>query len=620
MAARQRSASLARTTTHNGGTSFHWTYCNSSNIVLAWGSPMMIASLCIAYYCSGHGYGHATRVSAFARHLRSLDPPPTIHIVSSAPRHVFNDCIDVGTVYRNADIDPVVIQPVAYRVDRRKSFDALKSFLSKKEILVRQEKQWLIDIGADCVLSDAAFLGCLAAHAARLPSVLVTNFTFDSVYSYLSTLYKDHNDEPISNEEIFPLVRQIYEGYRCADLLVRLPGFIPIPSFSAFPSLPSPSWTDQETNKLLPEILQHLNTPLSQLELNDAVPFCQTADNAGRPRYVMEAPLLVRAITTSPESVHTPGGRSRFLSCIGVPEHLHDPQKTKVLVVSFGGQVFRKPSSSLSSRNSTADSTPGSRTPPNSSTDHATSSCGESDANGAPISSSQCSSGRLTTPSHLYIPGAPPATKPDVNRQGPACTLMGADSFSKNGVAYAYFDALITASPLQEASDLDPKLLPDSSWIAIVCGVSRQQWGEGRPDDELPKNFFIAPNYVYMPDLTAIADVLLGKLVRSSFHGHQYVPHVLSRSQGYGTVSECVDSCTPFVYVPRPLFVEEHGLKEIGEWACAVEEAWFLGRDAKMKMREKGMLGMGVRVREKEGRALATDVTDWVRAWHDRLV
>ena len=60
-----------------------------------------------------------------------------------------------------------------------------------------------------------------------------------------------------------------------------------------------------------------------------------------------------------------------------------------------------------------------------------------------------------------------------------------------------------------------------------MCGVPKD-WGK-EDGEELPENFFVAPRDVYMPDLTAVADVLLGKL-------------------GYGTVSECVDACTPFVY------------------------------------------------------------------------
>ena len=112
----------------------------------------------------------------------------------------------------------------------------------------------------------------------------------------------------------------------------------------------------------------------------------------------------------------------------------------------------------------------------------------------------------------------------------------------------------------------DVRILPDESWIAIVCGVSKD-WGKEDGAEPLPDNFFVAPRDVFMPDLTAVADVLLGKL-------------------GYGTVSECVDACTPFVYVPRPLFIEEHGLRlfleregvgvelervkyEVSEWAEA---------------------------------------------------
>lgn len=114
--------------------------------------------LCFAYYCSGHGFGHATRVSAFARHILSLDESHTVHIVSSAPKRVFATSIALGAVYRNAEIDPVILQPLAYHVDRQKSIDVLENFLEKKEQKVEEEAQWLREIKADCVLSDAAFL------------------------------------------------------------------------------------------------------------------------------------------------------------------------------------------------------------------------------------------------------------------------------------------------------------------------------------------------------------------------------------------------------------------------------------------------------------------------------
>lgn len=62
---------------------------------------------------SSSGYGHATRVSAFATALLSLDEKPEIHVVSSAPTHVFSECISHGAHYRYAEVDPVISQPLA---------------------------------------------------------------------------------------------------------------------------------------------------------------------------------------------------------------------------------------------------------------------------------------------------------------------------------------------------------------------------------------------------------------------------------------------------------------------------------------------------------------------------
>jgi len=91
--------------------------------------------LCIAYYCSGHGiiafftlvptahcfceigYGHATRVSAFARYILAArtekEGKHIVHIVSSTPQRIFDDVWDLGAKYRHAEIDPVIVQPVA---------------------------------------------------------------------------------------------------------------------------------------------------------------------------------------------------------------------------------------------------------------------------------------------------------------------------------------------------------------------------------------------------------------------------------------------------------------------------------------------------------------------------
>ncbi|KAG7089308.1 hypothetical protein E1B28_011004 [Marasmius oreades] len=707
------------------------------------------------YYCSGHGYGHATRVSALASHLLRLPTQirPEVHIVSEASKHVFADSIALGAQYRYADwIDPVVVQPVAYRIDRQKSLDVLKAFISKKDVFVETERAWLVEIQARCVLSDAAFLGCLAAKAAGVPSILVTNFTFDSVYSYLSTTLIDAPMEPSSDGELLtellllpdvpipcssiePLVWQIHFGYRHADLLLLLPGQIPIPSFSTSPSLPSPDWVDLATHAFYADIVGAIDpgqlVQATEDEHDDQhhglggsndngipplyphIPFPQNTSlhtkslSGAIKRRVLCAPLLVRsptipscALDSMPQqtklSVYTPEGRARLLSNIGVPEHQHDPEKTKILVVSFGGQVFRKPASGRSTPRRFQCDRPSPKIKalvskivgliqmPDST----------SQTNGSPtlisatssgslsfrLSSSSGSSPRSFTPfdhrdinpdpklrslnlistspldasssgQAMWIPGAPsPAMVPSsVFWNSPLIPSLCDDDNDVDQIRTQVVPAMPASPKAQqsvwddneeaEEDSLMPCLLPDESWIAIVCGVSKEQWETdregGNGDGGLPENFYVAPKDVYMPDLTAAADVLLGKL-------------------GYGTVAECVDSKTPVVFVPRPLFIEEHGLKlllqesgvpdveltreeyEKGDWAAKVYEAWTKGKEGKRQKRveegsgasvdvldgesstKSGVLdvtvpGMiGIQRRQREGTELAMRIVQWV--------
>ena len=387
----------------------------------------------------------------------------------------------------------------------------------------------------------------LAAKEAGIPSILITNFSFDSVYSYLSTPLLDvapslHHtdslstvldiptDDPIPYSELAPLVEQIHAGYRCADLLVRLPGYIPIPSFFIQPSLPSFTWVDVKSQRMWPNIIDDMIAPQARYELHPCIPFSAVAQREKKQRSVVQAPLLVRP-PSSTLSVYTREGRSKLLSSIGVPSTLHDPGQTKVLIVSFGGQVFRKPSrpgTGTSSRSVSQEHTldldpkhPG----PNTKLKHKNGLGFDNITNqvfkdismtGASVNSdlhipspteyyldSPLTPTRLATPCHIWIPGAPPASKP-LAAQSPSVGVSVVHGTSAPDISNFTTEDL----------DFDiPRLLPDSSWVAIVCGVSKEQWASESQDKDLPEGFYVAPRDVYMPDLTAVGDVLLGKLV-----------------------------------------------------------------------------------------------------------
>lgn len=92
-----------------------------------------------------------------------------------------------------------------------------------------------------------------------------------------------------------------------------------------------------------------------------------------------------------------------------------------------------------------------------------------------------------------------------------------------------------------------------------------------------------------------------------------------------------MDACTPFVYVPRPLFIEEHGLRRLlnsegvgvelsrekyedGDWAESVQEAWERGKEKKAWKRRVGENGE----RRREGEGIAKELVGWVQEWKRR--
>jgi hypothetical protein len=376
----------------------------------------------------------------------------------------------------------------------------------------------------------------LAAHKARIPSVLITNFTFDSIYSLLSVSFLeqslsqhllansdnpiDHQPEhdiPIPEETLSPLVQQIFEGYRHADMLLILPGAIPIPSFSISPSLPATQWINPSSRRFEPEVVSHLIQDPHSYTLHSSVPFPPHHPNAPpipkpKLRSANFAPLLVRPPN---DDIYTPEGRSRLLSSLGIPKDLHDPA-TKILVVSFGGQVFHKPSRSRT------PSRP--ESPSRAHFEHEV----KLKSNDFTRELSQelkllCrvdgpgTSGQVFGSSHIFVPGAPaPAAMPSP-------TIPSFTTIPPTPILGEFSHGSTPAE--QENVDVRSLMLPDASWIAVVCGVAdSREWqirqrstgaagvtsGE---EDSLPEGFYIAPRDVYMPDLMAVADVLLGKLV-----------------------------------------------------------------------------------------------------------
>ncbi|CAA6671179.1 unnamed protein product [Spirodela intermedia] len=178
--------------------------------------------LVFAYYVTGHGFGHATRVVEVARHL--IAAGHVVHIVTGAPDFVFTSEIRSPNLHiRKVLLDCGSVQADALTVDRLASLEKYSqtAVLPRASILASEVK-WLKSINADLVVSDVVPIACRAASDAGIRSVCVTNFSWDFIYAeYVMDAGRHHRS----------IVWQIAEDYSHCEFLIRLPGYCPMPAF-----------------------------------------------------------------------------------------------------------------------------------------------------------------------------------------------------------------------------------------------------------------------------------------------------------------------------------------------------------------------------------------------------
>ncbi|POV96322.1 hypothetical protein PSHT_15196 [Puccinia striiformis] len=273
-----------------------------------------------AYYCSGHGFGHATRVVAITAGL--ISRRHRVSIVSSASESVFEDVVKdshAQASYRFAIFEPTVVQPKAYDVDRLATFNNLHTFLShQRQSVIEQEREWLLEQRVDCVIIDAPFLPCTEVKCRSKSSEHPLG---DHQQLYIrfvllvsrSVRWREGSQRSIETKKLNELVAITVDDYSKAELLLRLPGAIPIPGFDDHIELPATTWIDDRTGTFTAEIDCKLARP---------------KESSTRKKKVIDMPLIVQQADTLERS----GGSHDLLKA-----------ETKILLVSFGGQIIPSP-------------------------------------------------------------------------------------------------------------------------------------------------------------------------------------------------------------------------------------------------------------------------------------
>ncbi|KAL3567126.1 hypothetical protein D5086_032541 [Populus alba] len=178
--------------------------------------------LVFAYYVTGHGFGHATRVVEVVRHL--ILEGHIVHVVTAAPDFVYTSAIQSPRLFlRKELLDCGAVQCDALTVDRIASLEKYsETAVIPRETILATEVKWLQSIKADLVVSDVVPVACRAAADAGIRSVCCTNFSWDFIYAeYVVDAGSQHRS----------IVLQIAEDYSHCEFLIRLPGYCPMPAF-----------------------------------------------------------------------------------------------------------------------------------------------------------------------------------------------------------------------------------------------------------------------------------------------------------------------------------------------------------------------------------------------------
>ena len=138
----------------------------------------------IAYFITYHGYGHAARCMCCNGDNLKRSPSILIDIYSSVPDHFFKESLSGRITFHPVNVDIGLIQESPFTEDLVKTLADLDNSHPYDLDLSNRLAQEILELGCDLVICDISPLGIIIAGKAKLPSVLIENFTWDWIYEF----------------------------------------------------------------------------------------------------------------------------------------------------------------------------------------------------------------------------------------------------------------------------------------------------------------------------------------------------------------------------------------------------------------------------------------------------
>jgi len=172
----------------------------------------------IAFYISGHGFGHASRQVEIINALAVRCPRVRVLVRSSVARWLLERTIVFPFELDERPCDTGIVQIDSLHLDARATIARAAAFYRTIDERAEAEAARLRERRVDFVVCDAPPLACAAAARAGLPSVVIANFTWDWIYE----AYTEHLHEA---PDLIPAIRAAYSHASAAWRLPLHGGF-----------------------------------------------------------------------------------------------------------------------------------------------------------------------------------------------------------------------------------------------------------------------------------------------------------------------------------------------------------------------------------------------------------
>ncbi len=133
----------------------------------------------LAYYISGHGYGHAVRSAAV---LKKLSQEFFVHIRTEIPEKVFL-LQNIKHKYSSLAVDAGCAQHNFIQVDEKTTLENSLAFYTNSQQKYQNERQWLEKNNIRLIICDVPSFPIKLGKELGIPALLLSNFTWYDIYS-----------------------------------------------------------------------------------------------------------------------------------------------------------------------------------------------------------------------------------------------------------------------------------------------------------------------------------------------------------------------------------------------------------------------------------------------------